>query len=580
MENAEVAAVFDETADLMEILGTDTFKVRSYRRAAEVARGLGESLAAVREREGLDSLPHIGKSLAGKMAELLDAGRMAAHEELKAQVPAGLLEMLRIPGLGPRKAALVWKERGIGSVDQLEAAAQAGELRELPGMGARSEAKLLHAIAIYRQGASRRLLSEMLPVAERIVEELRAVPGVRQVQYAGSTRRMRETIGDLDILATGEDPQAIGAAFQQLPDIAEIELAGDTKVSGRLRIGVQVDLRVVPPASYGAALVYFTGSKDHNIALRGRAQDLGLKISEYAVEPTNGSEPLPAETEEKVYAAVGLPWVPPELREDRGELEAAEQGDLPHLIEQGDLRADLQMHSEWSDGTHSIADLAQRAQQLGYDYVAITDHSGSLYVAHGLDLTRLAARRAEIEEVNEQLAEAGSSFRVLAGTEVDILSDGGLDYPDDVLADLDFVIGSIHQGFSNDRDRMTRRMLAAIESGLVDLIAHPTGRVLLGREGYPLDVEAVIEAAAEHRVALEINAFPERLDLGDTQARLARERGVLLSINTDAHSPEHLPFMRYGVATARRAWASARDVINCLSLEEFRAWRQARRSDG
>jgi len=577
VENAEVAAVLDETADLMEILGIDSFKVRSYRRAAEVARGLGESLATVRERDGLESLPHIGKSLATKMAELLDTGRMGAHEELKAQVPGGLLEMLLIPGFGPKKAALVWRERGIGSVDQLEAAANAGELRELPGMGAKSEAKLLHAIAVYREGTSRRLLGEMLPVAERIVAELQGVPGVGEVQYAGSTRRMRETTGDLDILATTDEPEAIREAFQQLPDIAEIEQAGDTKISGRLRIGVQIDLRVLPPASYGAALVYFTGSKDHNIALRGRAQDMGLKISEWAIEPTAGGPPLPAATEEEVYAAVGLPWIAPELREDRGEIEAAENGTLPDLIELGDIRADLQMHSEWSDGTHSIAQMAERAQQLGYQYIAITDHSGSLYVAHGLDLARLAARRAEIEEVNETLAEAGSSFRVLAGTEVDILGDGSLDYPDDVLEDLDFVIGSLHQGFSDDRDRMTRRMLAAIESGLVDLIAHPTGRVLLGREGYPLDVEAVIEAAAEHRVALEINAFPQRLDLGDTQARLARERGVLLSINTDAHSPEHLAYMRYGVATARRAWASAEDVINCLTLEEFRAWRNGRR---
>jgi len=581
MDNSDVVRILDQTADLLEILDEDVFKVRSYRRAAESVRGLAQDLSSIREGEGLQSIPGIGKSLAGKIAELLDTGRMGYHEELKAQVPEGLPTMLRVPGMGPKKVALVWKERGIRDVDELEAAAQAGELRDLKGMGAKTEEKILKGIGLYRQGAERALLGDVLPVAERIVEELRRLPETIEVAYAGSTRRMKETVGDLDVLATSQAPEVVMEAFRALPDIREIILAGDTKTSALLDIGRQVDLRVVLPESFGAALQYFTGSQAHNIALRERARKMGLTVNEYAVSKLTESgeegERVAGATEEEVYAALGLPLIPPELREDHGEIRAAEAGELPALLELADIRCDLQMHSEWSDGSHPIAQMAEACMALGYEYMAISDHSQSLQVARGLQPGRLAAQRVEIDELNATLADTGSSFRVLASCEVDILSDGSLDYTAEQLAGLDIVLASLHQGFTDDRARMTNRALKAITSGRIDVLCHPTGRLLLAREGYPIDIEAIIEAAAEHDVALEVNAFPERLDLCDTHVRLAIERGVKISINTDAHRAEHLGFMRYGVATARRGWATRDDVINTWPRETLMDWVRSRR---
>jgi len=582
MDNADVVRVLEQTADLLEILDGDAFKIRSYRRAAESVRGLAQDLTTIREKEGLQSISGIGKSLAGKIAELLDTGKMGYHEELKAQVPEGLLEMLRVPGMGPKKVALVWKERGIRHIDELEAAALAGELRDLKGMGAKTEEKILKGIALYRQGSQRALLADVLPVAERIVQELQALPETLDAAYGGSTRRMRETVGDLDILVTSKAPAVVMEAFKRLPDVHEILLAGDTKVSALLSIGRQVDLRVVPPDSFGAALQYFTGSQAHNIALRERARKMGLTVNEYAVSRLTDSgeegERIAGTTEEEVYEALGLPWIPPELREDRGELRAAERGELPELVELGDIRCDLQMHSEWSDGSHSIEQMAQACMALGYEYMAVSDHSQSLQVAHGLSPGRLAAQRLEIEELNAALTQAGSSFRVLTSCEVDILPDGSLDYDRETLAGLDIVLASLHQGFTDDKARMTRRALSAITSGQIDVLCHPTGRLLLSREGYPIDVEALVEAAAEYDVALEVNAYPERLDLSDTHVRLAIQHGVKISINTDAHRPEHLGFMRYGVATARRGWATSQDVINTWDRETLLAWIRSRRT--
>lgn len=581
MVNADVVRVLEETADLLEILDGDTFKIRSYRRAAESIRGLAQDLASIREKEGLQSIAGIGKSLAGKIAELLDTGKMGYHEDLKAQVPEGLLEMLRVPGMGPKKVALVWKERGIRDIDELEAAALAGELRELKGMGAKSEEKILKGIAVYRQGTERALLGDVLPVAERIVDELQRLPETLRVAYAGSTRRMKDTVGDLDILATSHQPAVVMEAFKALPDIREILVAGDTKTSALLDIGRQVDLRVVPPESFGAALQYFTGSQAHNVALRERARKMGLTVNEYAVsrltETGQEGERIAGATEEEVYAALGLPWIPPELREDHGEIRAAEAGELPDLVDLANIRCDLQVHSEWSDGSHTIEDMGRACLALGYDYMAVSDHSQSLQVAHGLSPSRLAAQRVEVEDVNALFAATGSAFRVLASAEVDILPDGSLDYDDETLSRLDIVLASLHQGFTEDKVRMTNRALRAITSGRIDVLCHPTGRLLLSREGYPIDVEALIEAAAEYDVALEVNAFPERLDLCDTHVRLAIERGVRISINTDAHRPEHLGFMRYGVATARRGWATSADVINTWDRERLLAWVQSRR---
>jgi DNA polymerase (family 10) len=582
MDNRDVSRLLEEIGDLMEILGEDTFKVRSYRRAAESVRGLSEDLQAIREGEGLQSIQHVGKSLAAKIAELLDTGQIGYHEELKAQVPPGLLDILKVPGMGPKKVALVWKERGVRDVDELEAAASAAELRELPGMGAKSEEKILKGIELYRQGSERALLGDIIPVAERIVAVVDELPETIRVAYAGSARRMRETVGDLDILATSTAPEAVMKAFREHPEVSEIIMTGDTKTSAMLAIGRQVDLRVVPPESYGAALQYFTGSKDHNITLRERARKMGLTVSEYAVSrlAENGEEGerVAGETEEEVYAALDLPWIPPELREDHGEIQAAEAGELPELVELGDIRCDLQMHSEWSDGTRTIAQMAEACMALGYGHIAISDHSQSLTVAHGLSPEKLAAQRAEIEDVNGTLQEAGNEFRVLAGSEVDIKSDGALDYDPEVLAGLDIVLASIHQGFTDNRARMTDRTIAAMATGQADILCHPTGRLLLSREGYPVDIEALVEAAVEYDVALEINAFPERLDLCDTHVRLAMERGAKISINTDAHLTEHLQYMRYGVATARRGWATKEAVINTWPIERLLKWVRSRRA--
>jgi len=581
MDNRQIAGLLEEVADLLEIIGEDTFKVRSYRRAAESVRGLAEELDAIRQSDGLQSLPHIGKSIAGKLDELLGTGRMEYHQKLRAQVPEGLLDMLRVPGMGPKKVALVWKERGIGSVDELEVAARGGQLRDLSGMGVKSEEKILQGIAVYRQGSERALLGDMLPVAERIIAALHEAPSVIAVAYAGSARRMRETVGDLDILATSTEAQTVTEAFKGLPDLREIMASGETKTSALLQSGRQVDLRVVPPESYGAALMYFTGSKDHNITIRERARRLGLTVNEYAVSELLASDQegkrVAGATEDEVYGALGLPWIPPELREDRGEVDAAAAGKLPVLVELGGIRGDLQMHSEWSDGTHPIERMAEAARGLGYEYIAISDHSVSLMVAHGLSPEKLAAQRQEIDELNAMLEESGEGFRILAGSEVDIKPDGSLDYAPEVLASLDLVLASLHQGFTDDRARMTGRIIKAISSGLADIVCHPTGRVLLSREGYPLDIEAVIEAAVEYDVALEVNAYPDRLDLRDTHVRLAMERGAKIAINTDAHGPAHLPFMRYGVATARRGWATRQAVINTWPRERLVEWTKDRR---
>ena len=582
MDNAHVVRIMEEVGDLLEILDEDAFKTRSYRRAAESIRGLADDLETIRQGDGLESIPRVGKSLAAKIGELLDTGTMAYHEELKSQVPDGLLDILTVQGIGPKKVAQFWKELGIGNVDDLQAAAEAGELRNLGGMGAKSEEKVLRGIALFREGTERALLGDVLPIAESMVAALDALPETLKVTYAGSTRRMRETVGDLDILATSNGPDAVMEAFKALPEIREIMLSGETKTSALLEIGRQVDLRVVPPESYGAALLYFTGSKNHNIAIRERARAMGLTVNEYAVsklaEDGGGeAERVAGATEEECYAALDLPWIPPELREDHGEVQAARKGTLPELVELGDIRCDLQMHSEWSDGTHTVAQMSEACRALGYEHMAISDHSQSLQVAHGLAPGRLAAQHVEVEELNATLTEAGDDFRVLHSCEVDILSEGRLDYVPDELAQLDIVLASIHQGFTNDRAKMTDRIVTAITSGMVDVLCHPTGRLILAREGYPVDMEAIVEAAAEFDVALEVNAFPQRLDLCDVHVRLAMERGVKITINTDAHKPDHLTYMRYGVATARRGWATADAVINTWPADELLAWVKSRR---
>ena len=573
MKNQEVAGIFAQMADILAIQGENYHRIMAYRRAAENIATLGRPIEEVWQAGELETIPGIGKTLAAKIDELMRTGRLGAYEKLKAQVPAGVVEMLQIPDVGPKRAALFWKELGITTIEALEQAAREGRLRTLPGMGAKSEEKVLAGIEALRRRTGRTPLGVAWPLAQAMLDALRQVPGVVQAAPAGSLRRMRETVGDLDLLVAAKDPEPVMACFRALPQVAKVLLSGPTKTSIRTHEGLQVDLRVLEPARWGTALQYFTGSQAHNIHLRALALDRGLSLSEYALKREDGSEILCA-TEEEVYAALGLPLIPPELREDRGEIEAALKGRLPDLIELKDLKGDLHFHTTWSDGHHSLLEMAQAARACGLKYALVTDHSHSLGVARGLTVERLREQRAEIEEVNRKM---GGTFRLLAGIEVEVRADGTLDLPDEALAELDLVVAAVHSGLRQGREQVTARMLAAIRNPHVDIIAHPTGRLLGEREGADLDMEAVFRAAAETGTALEINAHPKRLDLRDVHVRRAIELGVKLAINSDAHGVNGFGVLPFGVATARRGWATAEDVINTWSVKKVLVWATGRR---
>jgi DNA polymerase (family 10) len=494
-----------------------------------------------------------------------------------------MLGLLRVPGFGPKHAGQVYRELGIASVEELEVAARSERLRELKGWGAKSEEKVLRSIALYHEGQARVLLGVALPLAQELVARLRAHPGVLAAEMAGSVRRCRETIGDLDLLSTSDDAAAVCGWFasgEAGPAGKGIIAAGDTKVSVRIPPGLNVDLRCVPAESYGAALLYFTGSKQHNIDLRERALTRGLTLNEYGlfheVDGVRG-ERVAGASEEEVYEALGLAWIPPELREARGEIAAAEAGTLPALVTLDQIRCDLQMHTVGSDGRQTVAEMALACHALGYTHLGISDHSPALGVAGGQKEDELAAQIEAIHALNAELATQGVGLTILAGIEADILGDGRLDIPGELFDALDYVIGSIHQGFTRDADRITGRILEALASGRMDILAHPTGRLLLEREPYGIHMERVIEAAVAHDVALEINASPHRLDLSDIHARLAQEWGAKLTINTDAHRAEQLALMPYGVMTARRGWVRAETVINTWSRDELRGWLARRR---
>ncbi len=583
MTNAEIARILEEIADLLDIEEADRFRILSYRRGAEVVQNQSRELASVVAEGGakaLQTIPGIGESLAKKIVEMVETGKLGYHDELLSKYPPTLLDLLHVPGLGPRKVAEIYRELGVASLEDLAEAAQERRLRDLPGMGAKTEENILHNLQVYQESGKRSRLGDILPVAERLRDWLRQQPGVIAADYAGSARRGRETVGDLDLLASSETPAEVCQAFAQSDDLAEVMLAGGTKVSGRLPGGRQVDLRVVAPESWGAALQYFTGSQAHNVALRARAQKQGLTINEYGVFQLEGEEAGPrvaGETEESVYAAVGLPWITPELREDRGEIQAAEQDKLPKLIEETDLRGDLHVHTLASDGHNSLKEMVEAAIACRYEYLGISEHSPSLYVAHGVDGERLREHRVAVDEINADLAKRKRKFTVLLGTEADIMTDGSLDLAEGTWELLDYVLASVHQGFSNDADKITHRVLTALESGKVDVLCHPTGRLLGEREPYGLHLEEVLKAATKLGVALEINAAPQRLDLNDVHARLVQEQGGLLCINTDAHSVDSLQHLRYGVIVARRGWIKAPTVINTWPLGKLRKWLGRRR---
>jgi DNA polymerase (family 10) len=568
MTNAQISQVFSEIATLLEVKGEDRFRVRTYERVAETIASLTEELSAIALRGEVQSIPGVGRSTAAKIRELLEAGKCAQHQDLLREFPAAIFDLLRIPGVGPKTVSTLINELHITGVEDLEKAARAGALRALRGMGEKTEQDILRGIAHLREYSKRTNLGLAWEMAESIVDQLRARAPVDRIQPAGSLRRMKETIGDIDILVTSDRPQEVMDCFLGLDHVAEVLARGPTKSSILTTAGIQADLRVVAPDSWGAALQYFTGSKLHNVKLRDLALRTRLKLNEYAVfRLSQGKEErIGGAAEEEMYAALGLPLIPPELREDQGEIEAARSGNLPDLVELSDIRGDLQMHSTWSDGGDTIADMARAAKALGYKYIAITDHSVSERVANGLSVERLEQRSQEIAAANRQVP----GLTILNAAEVDIKRDGSLDYPDSVLAGLDFVLASVHSGWKMERTAMTERIIKAMENPWVDALGHPTGRLIGRREPYEVDMEEVLKAAARLGVAVEINAYPDRLDLKDVHARRAGELGVSLLIDTDAHAADQLPLIHFGVATARRGWLQASQVLNTLPLSTLR----------
>lgn len=565
MDNREVAETLERIADILDILGEIAYKGVAYRRAADQIAHLSEPITEVWKRGELRSIPGVGEAMEKKIAELLSTGRLEYYERLKEKVPIGVLDLLAIPDVGPKTAKLLWEKLGITSVGEAEQAAREGRIRELPGMGARSEQKILEGIEWLRRRSGRIPLADAWPVADEVLAALAGTPGVVKASAAGSLRRRKSTVGDIDLLVAATDPAPVMRAFVALPLVAEVSLSGPTKTSVILRNGLQADLRVLPVERYGSLLQYFTGSKDHNVHLRGLAQEMGLSLSEYGFK--RGDEEILCPEEEDVYRTLGLPWIPPELREDRGEIEAAQAGRLPRLVEEADILGDLHAHTEWSDGAASIEAMAEAARRKGYRYLVISDHSQGLGIARGLTAERLREQRAEIQRLKSKY----DDFTLLHGVEVEIRSDGTLDLPDDVLAELDVVIASVHSGLRQPREEITARVAQAMQNPHVDIIGHPLGRILGQRDETAIDVEMLLQVAAETGTALEVNAIPLRLDLDDIHIRRAMGVGVRLAINSDAHNPAGLNAMTYGVATARRGWAEPRHILNTLPPDEMRA---------
>lgn len=571
MTNRQVASVLKMMADYIDIIGDDTFRASSYRRAARSIENTPELIVDLYEKDELKSIPGVGASIARRVSEIIETGTAAALEEMREKVPAGVLDLLLVPGIGPRSASTLYNSLGIASLDDLEAAAREGRVQKLPRFGRRTEEKILKEIAGLRERTRRIPLGVARPAALGLLEAVRRLPGVTDAALAGSFRRGRDAVKDIDIVAAGPDPGAIAAAFAGLEVVEEVIGQGDTKVSVRVDGpwpgGLGADLRTVEPDAFAAALHHFTGSAAHHLGLRGRAKELGLKINEYGVFRDDGRK-LPVATEAELYAHLGMDYIPPELREDRGEIDAALEGRLPRLIGEDGIRGDLHTHSSWSDGRLPIDQMAAAARDRGLRYIAITDHSQSLTVAGGLTEERLRQQLAEIEGLRSRL----DGIHVLTGIEVDILQDGTLDLSDEVLGLLDVVVASVHSHFQQDRDVMTERIIKAMENPHVDILGHPTGRILGYRDPYDVDVDALLEAAVQTRTVLEINSSPERLDLADEHVFRGRTLGAKFAVNTDAHGAAGLEVLPFGILTARRGWLEEDDVINAWPLERLTAF--------
>ncbi|MGB9674128.1 MAG: DNA polymerase/3'-5' exonuclease PolX [Anaerolineales bacterium] len=573
ISNQQLADTFNLIADLLEIKGEVIYKILAYRKAAESLSELNNDAFDIWQEGKLTQIPGVGKAIAEKIEELFITGKLGFLEKLTAEVPVSLAEMLQVPDLGPKKIGLFWKELGVTTIDELETAARAGKLRSLPGMGEKSEARILAGIEAYKRRSERIPIGQAYPFAQRLIARLQGAAHVVRVEMAGSLRRGRITVGDLDILAAATDSSAIMEAFLSDPEIIRVAGRGDTKSSVEYSHGLRAQLWVHPPERFGTAWQYATGSKDHNVRLRELALKQNLSLSEHALTRPDGTEILCA-SEEEVYSTLGLPFIPPELREDRGEIQAALQGKLPKLIEITDIKSELHAHTTWSDGRLSIQELAEAARQRGRQLIVISDHSASLAITGGLTVDDVQKQRQEINAVQKIL---GDSIIILQGIEVEIRADGSLDFPDEVLASLDIVTASLHTSLRQPRQQITERLLNAIRNPHVDIIGHPTGRMLPNREGADLDLEAVMKAALENQVALEINAHPSRLDLDDINSRRFAEMGGLLAINTDVHAESDLDLLHFGITTARRGWVEARSVINTWEIPKLLDWLKNRR---
>jgi DNA polymerase (family X) len=572
MDNKAIANILYETADLLEIDGQDSFRIRSYRNAAQAIENHSQQIKdLIAEPKQILEIPGIGKSMLKHLQELFKDGKLSVQAELLQKYHPSMLQLLKIQGLGPKTIALIWSAYKISDVDGVEKLAREGKIRVLPRMGEKHEAKLLKAIEDYRRIGGRYLLDSAEAEAAKLTDYLKTYPGFDQITPAGSLRRGRETVGDLDVLVTGkactseEGRQKAIAHVARYPALMEVIGSGDNKISFRLRSGMQVDVRLLPPASFGAAMQYFTGSKAHNVALRQRALKMGYTLNEYSLATLDGEKPVAGKTEEEIYAKLKLDYIPPEMRENLGEIDAAEKHALPKLITQDDLQGDVHMHTIETDGKNTIEEMAEAAKARGYKYMAITDHSKNLAFANGLDDKRAVEHIQRIRDAGRQIA----GITIFAGIEVDILADGDLDLSDDVLAQMDIVIASVHSVFSQEQEKMTERLLKAVNNPNTSLLGHPTGRLLLRRDAYKFDMQAVLAAAAKNKVAMELNSYPDRLDLNDVHLRQAKQQGVKIVINTDSHHTSHMEKIRYGILQARRAGLTKEDVLNTLPPLKF-----------
>ncbi|MFA5642963.1 MAG: DNA polymerase/3'-5' exonuclease PolX [Candidatus Paceibacterota bacterium] len=569
MSNQDLAKILYEIGDMLESEDVP-FKPYAYQKAAVTLDVLKENVSAIYKKGGLEALgeiPGVGDSIAKKIEEYIKTGRIKYYEELKKKLPVKFEELISIEGMGPKRARFLFQKLGVTNIKDLEKAAKANKVAGLPGFGATTQANILQGIEFLKRSKGRFLLNEISPKAREIYNDLISLKEVEKIDLAGSLRRMKETIGDVDFLVISSEPEKVTDFFASMPDVEKVWGKGSTKASVRLKEGMDMDLRVVPKKSYGSALQYFTGSKDHNIRLRKIAMDKGLKLSEYGL--FKGAEMIGGESEEEIYKLLGMEWIAPELRENKGEIEAAQAGDLPKIIDSGQIKGDLHCHTTWSGGENTVSEMADKAMELGYQYLGISDHTKFLRIENGMNEKQLASQRKEIDDLNSGFAAKNIGFKILQGAETNVLKDGSIDIKDEALAKLDYAIAGVHSNLKMEKEEMTERIVKAMKNPYIKIISHPTGRILKRREEYSIDLNKILRAAKEFGVALEINSYPERLDLNDINIRKAKEAGVKMVINTDSHLKDQMRYMEFGVAQARRGWAEKQDIINAWSAEEL-----------